>query len=202
MFRPPRQGHQQPQQPQQLVRLPDVDQVGSLVVRGVTSFARRHKSVTGFYLLGWIFLLFAGSGTKLSLDQQRTFRQITNSIDTQAEYDATGDFLQARQLYYGTKGWFSCDGTCQRHKVRMQEAETALTAIRKEGAARMQDAKRTVGILSEVGVEEVKDSFWGYFYQGKQFAKRQSAWDAFFIGIRQISRSRDESWIEYGIKGM
>jgi hypothetical protein len=93
------------------------------------------------------------------------------------------------------------------------------------------NAKRTAGIFSEVGVGEIKDSFWQKFHAGKQFAKRQSMWDALFIGIRQgtrgrereravylsrlllynifsliclhfsaVSRGRDESWIEYGLK--
>jgi ABC-type multidrug transport system fused ATPase/permease subunit len=64
----------------------------------------------------------------------------------------------------------------------------------------MSDAKAVAGLWSEIGVGEVKDSFWQYFYSGKQFARRQSMWDALFIGIRQIGRSRDESWIEYAFK--
>jgi hypothetical protein len=35
---------------------------------------------------------------------------------------------------------------------------------------------------------------------GKQFAKRQSMWDAMFIGMRQMHRGRDETWVEYGLK--
>ncbi len=49
-----------------------------------------------------------------------------------------------------------------------------------------------------IGVEEVQDSFWGYFNAGKQFAKRQSMWDAMFMGIRRIGR--DESIVEYALK--
>ena len=84
----------------------------------------------------------------------------------------------------------------------MERAQATLTAIRQEGAARMADAKQSVGILSEVGVGEVKDSFWQYLLQGKKFAQRQSMWDALFIGIRQVARGRDESMLEYGLKGM
>jgi len=53
-------------------------------------------------------------------------------------------------------------------------------------------------ILFKIGVEEVKDSFWDYFNAGKQFAKRQSMWDAMFMGIRRLGR--DESVIEYALK--
>ena len=59
----------------------------------------------------------------------------------------------------------------------MKEAEAVLDEIRKEGYARMSDAKSVAGVFSEVGVTETKDLFWSYFAQGKAFAKRQSMWD-------------------------
>ena len=37
-----------------------------------------------------------------------------------------------------------------------------------------------------------QDAFWSYFSAGKQFAKRQSMWDAMFMGIR--SMGRDEKY--------
>ena len=185
------------------MRLPEPSEIGGLVVRNATAFARRNKVVTGFYLLGWIFLLFVGSGSRLTVQQQVKYNDIMKTINVQAEYDATEDYWKAKQLYQASRGWFfGCDGLCQRHKARMERAQKNLDAIRAEGAARMADAKRSVGLLSEVGVGEVKDSFWQYLYQGKQFAKRQSMWDAMFIGIRHMTRGRDESMLEYGLKGV
>ena len=80
----------------------------------------------------------------------------------------------------------------------MERAEERLNAIRAEGQSRMSDAKSVAGLFSEIGVGEVQDSFWSYFTSGKQFAKRQSMWDAMFIGFR--SMSRDENLIEYGLR--
>ena len=152
--------------------------------------------------MGWIFLLFVGTGTKLTIDQRRQYNRIMDSVNVQAEYDATMEYWRAREIYHQSRGWFwSCsDHYCRRNKANFERAEHNLNAIRAEGAARMSDAKKTAGILSEVGVGEMKDSFWQYIYQGKQFAKRQSMWDAFFIGMRQITRGRDETWLEYGLK--
>lgn len=70
--------------------------------------------------------------------------------------------------------------------------------IKAEGNARMSDAKSVAGLWSEVGVNEVQDSFWEYFHSGKNFAKRQSMWDAMFMGMR--SMGRDESMVEYMFK--
>lgn len=186
---------------QQVAVLPEVSDVTSMVVRGATNFAKRYKVVTGSYLLGIAVLLFAGAGIPLSIDQQRQYEQIMDSVDIQAEYDASQNVYVARQNYYATKGWFwSCDPLCQRNKARMNDAERELAMIRAEGAARMSDAKKVAGIFSEVGVGETKDSFFTYFHSGKRFAKRQSMWDLFFMSIRSMHRGRDESWFEFALK--
>ena len=169
---------QQQQQQHQLV-LPDPADLGAILTRGVTALARRHKVLTGTYLFGFLMLLIAGTGTKLTLDQQKTYNSIMDTIDLEAEFHASQVAAQTYQAYQQTKGWFfTCDSLCQRNKERYQRAQQNLQEIRNEGNARMSDAKAVAGLFSEVGVGEVKDSFWSYFQQGKQFAKRQSMWDA------------------------
>merc|ERR1712232_1377940 len=121
-----------------------------------------------------------------------------STIDVQAEYDASNDFWMADQAYRATKGWFSCDGLCQRNKQKMEDSKYRLDQIRREGNVRMSDAKSVAGLFSEVGVSEVQDSFWSYFSSGKQFAKRQSMWDAMFMGMR--SMGRDENFVEYALR--
>jgi hypothetical protein len=188
-----------PGQQRQLV-LPEPGDLGQMIVRGASSFARRHKVVTGSYILGILVILLIGGGTKLNYDQRRQYNDIMKTIDLQAEFDASTDYWQANEAYRATKGWFSCDGLCQRNKRRMEEAKYRLDVVRKEGQARMSDAKSVAGIFSEVGVGEVQDSFWGYFTSGKQFAKRQSMWDAMWMGLRTMSRGRDENMIEFGLR--
>lgn len=142
--------------------------------------------------------LKTGTGTKLTLQQRRQYDHIMSTIDLNAEYDASNKYAQAMHAYRSTKGWFSCDSLCQRNKARMEDAKAVLDDIRAEGYNRMSDAKRVAGLFSEVGVGEVKDSFWEYFHAGKRFAKRQSMWDAMFVGMR--SMSRDESFVEFALK--
>jgi ABC-type multidrug transport system fused ATPase/permease subunit len=185
----------------QVTVLPEPHQVGALVVSKVKIFVSRHPVISASFVLGWMVLLLGGSGTAVTVQQHRQYNQIMDTIDLRAEYDAAGDYSRARQAYLASSGWFwSCDGMCQRLKGRMEDAESQLTAIRQEGQARMSDAKSVVGLWSEVGVGEVKDSFWQYFSVGHEFAKRQTMWDAFFMGMNQMSRGRDESWVEFGLK--
>lgn len=175
--------------------------VSSAIVTAAKGFAKRHKVITFSYVYGLsilcIIALF-GSGTKLTFDQQRQYNRIMNSIDLQAEYTAASKYHTANANYQHSRGWFSCDAHCQHYKSIMERRKTEWDEIKAEGNARMSDAKSVAGLFSEVGVSEVKDSFWDYFQSGKQFAKRQSWWDAMFMGMR--SMSRDESFIEYGLK--
>lgn len=180
------------------VALPDPGDLGQLIVRGAAGFARRNKVISGSYLLGILVIILMGGGTKLTYDQRQQYNSIMNTIDLHAEFDASQNVYMATQAYRASKGWFTCDGLCQHNKQRMQRANDRLAAIRRDGQARMSDAKSVAGLFSEVGVGEVQDSFWSYFQQGKQFAKRQSMWDAMFMGIR--SMGRDESMIEYGLR--
>lgn len=149
------------------------------------------------YIIGILTILLIGSGTKLNLDQRREYNNIMKTIDLQAEFDASQDYYMANNAYRASKGWFTCDGLCQRNKQRMEQAKYRLDQVRQEGEARMSDAKSVAGIFSEVGVGEVQDSFWQYFASGKQFAKRQSMWDAFFMSFR--SMRRDEKFLEYAL---
>lgn len=180
------------------IALPEPGDVGQMVLSGAKTFAKKNKVITGGYLLGIIMLLLVGSGTKLNYDQRREYNNIMNTIDTNAEWAASEDLWRAENSYRASKGWFTCDSLCQRNKQKMNDARYRLDQIRAEGNARMSDAKSVAGLFSEVGVGEVKDSFWSYFSRGKQFAKRQSMWDAMFMGMR--SMGRDEKFFEYALK--
>jgi len=188
----------QAQQPRQTIIIPSEANFGQIIAQGVKTFAKRHKVITGSYLFGLLVLILAGSGTKLSLDQQRQYNRIMNTIDLSAEFDASNRYGYALAAYRSSKGWFTCDSLCKRNKKRMEDAKRQLDDIRMEGYNRMSDAKSVAGLFSEIGVGEVKESFWEYFTSGKQFAKRQSMWDAMFIGLR--SMRRDEKMMDYIVK--
>lgn len=204
MFRQPPPPRQQPRNNLQLANLPEVNEVGSLVVRSAKQFAVRHKYITAWYLMGIAILgvlMITGGGRELTTQETRKYNSIMNSIDLQAEYAATDEYWNAYSRYQATKGWFwSCDSLCQRNKRSMENAERRLNAVRAEGNARMSDAKQIAGLTSDIAVNEMTDSFWQYMAAGKRFAKRQTGWDIMWMGIRSIHRGRDESWAEYALK--
>lgn len=187
-------GRQQQQVGALLARLPEPGDVGTMVLQGAASFARRNKVITGGYLFGLLVLILGGTGARLTLQQRHEYNRIMDTIDLQAEYAVSERYARALHNYRATKGWFSCDGLCQRNKQRMEEAKLQLDDVRAEGHARMSDAKSIAGLWSEVGVGQVKDSFWSYFNQGKQFAKRQSMWD--------VSRNKFVMWVYFKLASL
>lgn len=181
-----------------VVQVPAVSDFGAVALRSIQHFARRNKVITTSYLFGLLVLIISGTGIKLTSDQLREYERIMSTVDLQAEMAATDQYYRSKYEYDRRKGWFTCDSWCTRAKNQMQLDKQILDKIRKEGQNRMSDAKATAGIFSEIGVAEAKDSFWEYFSSGKRYAKRQSMWDAMFMGIR--SMGRDESMIEYMLK--
>ena len=166
--RPGEWGGRPRQAPQgQVVALPTADQIGTLAIRGIKTFATKNKVISFSWVWGIVVLLLVGSGTKLTVDQARRYNHIMSTIDLNAEFAASNQYAVAMQNYRATKGWLSCDSLCQRNKANMERARVQLEDIRAEGQARMSDAKRVAGLFSEVGVGEVKDSFWEYFAAGK-----------------------------------
>ena len=140
---PPPQGSRR-----RVMVLPEPADVGQMVLRSSSNFAHRHKFITGSYIFGILMILLIGSGTKLNFDQRKQYNRIMNTIDLHAEFDASNQYWQAKEAYQATKGWFTCDGLCQRNKQRMESAKSHLDQIRKEGEARMSDAKSVAGIFS------------------------------------------------------
>ena len=177
--------------------LPSGPDAVALVTTGTIRWAKRHPKTTSFYVLGLLVALLA-TGSQLTSVQKSRYNEIMATVDTQLEHEVVSRYNRAYNDWYRSKGWFSCDSYCTRMKRRMTEAKVALDEVKKESNARISDAKATAGVFSEVGVGEVRDSFWDYFNRGTKLAKRQTMMDALFSGFR--SMYRDESWGEYLLK--
>jgi hypothetical protein len=112
-----------------MVQLPEVDEVGAVIVRHARQFAVRHKYFTAYYLLGLLLLgtLTVWGGRSLTPDETRQYNAIMGSIDLQAEYNAVDKYWNAQSRYQATKGWFwSCDGVCQQSSGRARNARFVL----------------------------------------------------------------------------
>jgi len=168
-----------------------------MVAKGALTFVKSRPKFTAIYLIGLLSAL-TFSGYTLTPSKIHQYDTIIASIDTSLEYEATQQYNKDYQIYYSSKGWFSCDSYCQRNKSRMERSLSNLNLVKSESNSRVSDAKAVAGIYSEIGVSEVRDSFWSYFNRGAKFAKRQTMYDALFTGFRSVGRN--ESTGEYLMK--
>ncbi|KAI2506112.1 hypothetical protein MHU86_8343 [Fragilaria crotonensis] len=76
--------------------LPEPGDVGTMILRGAAGFARRNKVIAGSYLFGIIVLLMMGSGARLTMEQRRKYNSIMDTIDLQAEFEASKSICSGR----------------------------------------------------------------------------------------------------------
>lgn len=155
----------------------------SSFVKGTTSFAKKHKTITFSYVLGIALLLF-GTGFRVSEEARNRYDDILDSIDTEAIQKSYYQYAEADQAYRNSQGWFwSCNSNCQTWKAQMEQRRDRFYALKKIEESKMSEARQQVGIFSEYGVQEARDRFWSAFQGGREFAQRQSMWDMFFAGL-------------------
>lgn len=179
--------------------VPDVSSV--LIEVGIKVVKANPKITTG-YVVGVLVCVFAtgfAPSQEAEANMDRAHNYVRDKIEPEMrEKDAI--LRRAEHEYYNSKGWFSCDRRCQTHKAGYERALADFNVIKAQRDHAVASANAHVGIFSVYGVAEVRQLFWRMFQGGKDFAKRQTMWDALFVGIG--SMARDESIVEYGMRLM
>ena len=103
-------------------------------------------------------------------------------------------FFRASAALRSEQVWFWYWRDPYRHTVpplqaEEREAKVEYTRLAAERARRLRVARSKLGIWSESGVGQVRDTFWQAFGRGKLFAQRQTLWDVLFSTMR----SRDDN---------
>jgi len=99
---------------------------------------------------------------------------------------------KADQEYRNSRGWFfTCDHHCHELYEISQKMNLELARQEEAYANALSEARAQVGIFSEYGVTDARESFWDAYYRGAGFAKRMSYWDALWMSIGAMRR--DES---------
>jgi hypothetical protein len=154
-----------PSREQQLATARSLDQSSTVLVELAVRSVKKHPVVFSSYALGLLLCLFV-SGIALTAQQQSEFQtdlQRINYRDLDRHQQA---YEKNFQLYHATKGWFSCDDTCQYHKQNMESTKADYDYVQRQVDAQLSNAKSKLGLLSTVGVGESRDMFWTRFAQG------------------------------------
>jgi len=163
------------------------------------NWMKRHPIWSFLWLLGLFLMTFVQGIAVDPATQEHFFDRVDDANDI-AYRDVREAALRensAYNNYYYSKGWFSCDSTCQANYEMYQRAQSELQTSKGLHQAALSDAKATVGIFSQFGVQETRKIFWDAWERGKAMAKRMSFWDVMFLGM---SSRRDDTWIEMGLR--
>jgi len=102
-------------------------------------------------------------------------------------------------MYYQSKGWFfSCDNNCQVLKAREASTRQHFDEINAAYVAEARDVRSRVGVFSTHAVAAARTNFDEKYQAGKEFSKRQTMWDAFWMALG--SRGRDENMAEFVLR--
>ncbi|GBG30690.1 Hypothetical Protein FCC1311_069102 [Hondaea fermentalgiana] len=175
----------------------DIPDFSMIMINGGVRFAKRNKVTTGMWIFGLVLVLFA-TGFQVSHQEEQTYNRILSKIDYKRLDAAQQQVYVWQHKYAQSKGWFSCDEACHENYENLRAAQDNLYSIEKEFASISSEAKQTVGIFSEYGVQEVRELFWSQFAGGREFAQRSSWYDFIFMSIS--SMGRDESLVEFGLR--
>ena len=164
----------------------------AIIVRPLMNTAQRHPVVTGAWLIGLCLLIFA-SGIPLTPRQEADFKHAVGQIDFAGLDEARMEVESAEYHYRESKGWFfSCDALCTRNHAILKEKQAHFDKLKAEADAKLSTAKSKLGVFSEVAVDQARSILYRNVGAGKDFAKRTTLWDAFFL-----SMGRNESLMEY-----
>jgi hypothetical protein len=159
-----------------------------LINLGVTT-VKRNPIKMGFWVLG-LLLAFFINGTEVTQEQLRDYGRALDKIPTAEIHEAEARFYDSRSNYEASRGWFwTCSSNeCINNKAELAVATAELARYKIQEREAMRDAKQSVGVFSAYGVQETRNMFWSNFNSGKNFATRQTKWDALFIGISAMGR--------------
>eukprot|EP00301_Raphidiophrys_heterophryoidea_P007816 c12978_g1_i1.p1 GENE.c12978_g1_i1~~c12978_g1_i1.p1 ORF type:complete len:291 (+),score=74.85 c12978_g1_i1:129-1001(+) len=163
-------------------------------------FVVRNPRISIAYVIGILVCLLANGFTPspAAVEQMESKMGELGDLGHQIRI-AQETVWQAEERYYNSKGWFfSCNQLCQQNKKDYEIKLAKLQTFQHQYNRGVAEANANVGVFSTYGVQQSRELFWRMFGHGKNFAKRQTMWDALFVGISTMSR--DESLIEFGLR--
>ena len=182
---------------EQRLAVQQIDDAGQFLINVAIHTARKNPVKMGLWGFGLLLCLFF-NGLSVTPEQLSKYDgAVRKAGKLEKDIDSAWQIMsQADAIYRRSQGFFwSCNADCQSKKQTFVQAKGVFDALKSQERAALSEAKSSVGIFSEFGVSDVRYLFTDQFGKGQRFAKRQSQWDALFMGIQ--SMGRDESLMSY-----
>jgi len=185
----PRQMNPEEAEAARRMMVASVDNASSALIGFGVNVVKKNPIKIGFWVVG-LLLGFLAQGTTVTPAQIKQYNAALDMIPHEKLNEASYALATSRQHYEASRGWFWTCNTplCLGNKARMERDLAAFSLLRREEHELMKDAKQSVGLFSEHGVQDTREMFWQKFNSGKAFASRQTKWDIIFTGISAIGR--------------
>jgi len=171
---------------------------GGLAVSTAKSVVKNRPVSVSLWALGLLLAAFA-NGFAVSKDTQERYEitlRAAEKVDRKELNEAMIEMSHAERRYYNSKGWFSCDRTCERNRDSYNMATSRMQQVKGKRDQIMSEARSEVGIWSTFGVAEVRAAFWSAWQSGKDWAARVTMYDAIFMAVG----GRDETLVTVILK--
>jgi hypothetical protein len=157
----------------------------------------KNVTIGSLWILGLFFMFLAPAlipASEKAMDLYDEKMIEAQSVDLTA---AEERYYTARQRYERSRGWFFQSQS--RHNAEaeraMKRSRNELDALLAERAEIQKEGKAAVGLWSEYGLNEVRETFWDSFGSGVGFAKRATKNQAWYSLIFSgMGMRRDEEW--------
>ena len=172
----------------------------STVAEYATRLIKRHYVVSSIYVIG-LLVAVVGTGFSVTDLQRATYDSSLTQATTLTSSEISKLYSELRkteQLYYESKGWFSCDDKCMRYYNRCEATRIKLNEVKQKREKVLLEGKQAVGAWSVYGVSDLRNAFWQAWEDGKEAARRMTMLDAVFIGLGSMTggnSDRDNSFI-------
>jgi len=122
----------------------EFDRISTVLVDlGVKAVKRNPIKLTS-YIVGLLLCLFF-SGWQVNDSQRQEYQQELQKLDRQAIHDAEDALRHSYDLYYSSKGWFSCDSRCQQYRSDYNLFQRQFNALKADESRQISIAKSKLG---------------------------------------------------------
>ena len=143
------------QRQQRALQVIALERTSTILVDAGVSLIKRNPIPSGMYFIGILICLFF-SGWTPNTQQTLRYEQTLDSLDPMKLDEAEAKWYRADMRYRQTKGWFTCDQSCQKNRIVAQNARVIYDQTLKEHEDVVREAKSQLGLFSTFGVTETR----------------------------------------------
>lgn len=129
---------------EQVAAAREFDRISTVLVDLGVKVVKKNPIKMTSYIVGLLLCLFF-SGWQVTDSQRQEYHQELQKLDRQAIHDSKVALRHSSELYYSSKGWFTCDSICQQYRDEYNLFQRQFNALKAEETRQISVAKSKLG---------------------------------------------------------